>query len=186
MSAVAKNVASAKTAFELLREIEDTARAHASPPPRQVRLKDTWNGIGFEIDGTPCVTGVGEVVEIMRPVPFTRVPGTLPWVLGLANVRGELLPVFDLQRFIGAGPLKPGPRARILVIHQGDLKVGLLVAQVLGRQRFFHEDLRTLAAREIRGGGFVQAEFIDGEGRATGVFSMNALANDERFLEAAS
>ena len=39
--------------------------------------------------------------EIVSPVPLARVPLTLPWYLGLANVRGLLVGVIDLARYLG-------------------------------------------------------------------------------------
>ena len=38
------------------------------------------------------------------PSPLTRVPGAKSWILGLANIRGQLLPIIDLRAFLGSGP----------------------------------------------------------------------------------
>ena len=38
------------------------------------------------------------------PAPLTRVPGAKSWILGLANVRGQLLPIIDLRAYLGSGP----------------------------------------------------------------------------------
>ena len=47
------------------------------------------------------IAPMGNVVE-MLPVPeATPLPGVQPWVAGLANVRGRLLPLFDLEVFFG-------------------------------------------------------------------------------------
>ena len=35
--------------------------------------------------------------------PLTRVPGAKTWVKGIANVRGQLLPVLDLRQYLAVG-----------------------------------------------------------------------------------
>jgi twitching motility protein PilI len=43
---------------------------------------------------------IGEVNEILTLPVLTPVPGTRSWLLGVANVRGNLVPVIDLRDFI--------------------------------------------------------------------------------------
>jgi twitching motility protein PilI len=40
------------------------------------------------------------------------VPGARSWILGLANVRGQLLPVIDLKQYFGSGELTIGRNTR--------------------------------------------------------------------------
>lgn len=57
----------------------------------------------------------------------TRVPGTPPWVAGLVQIRGEVVPVVDLRARFG---LPPGERSldnRVVVVKEADRSVGLLV-----------------------------------------------------------
>ena len=46
------------------------------------------------------LTRMGEVSEILDPPDYTRVPGVKDWVVGIANVRGSLLPLMDLKGFV--------------------------------------------------------------------------------------
>ena len=41
------------------------------------------------------------------PAAITRIPGAKSWVKGLANVRGQLLPMLDLRQFLGSGATTP-------------------------------------------------------------------------------
>ena len=72
----------------------------------------------------------------MVPPAITRVPGAKPWVRGLANVRGHLLPISDLRAFLGAGPGAGDRAARVLVLASGEFPVGLVVDEVYGFRRF--------------------------------------------------
>ncbi len=70
------------------------------------------------------------------PSVVTRVPGAKAWIRGLANVRGQLLPVVDLRTFLGSGATNTGRKTRVLVAHHREMPAGLLVDEVLGFRRF--------------------------------------------------
>ncbi len=57
-------------------------------------------------------------------------------MLGLANVRGQLLPVIDLRAFLGNGATPHARNARVIVANHRDIPAGLLVDEVLGFRRF--------------------------------------------------
>ncbi len=59
------------------------------------------------------------------PAPLTRVPGAKSWILGLANVRGQLLPIIDLRAYLGAGATPASRTARIIVVNHRDIPAGL-------------------------------------------------------------
>jgi twitching motility protein PilI len=59
--------------------------------------------LGLAIGGARYLVDLAEVGEIVAPVPVTPVPLTRPWYLGLANVRGSLLGVIDLARYLDDG-----------------------------------------------------------------------------------
>ena len=40
---------------------------------------------------------------LMLPDAVTRVPGAKRWLLGIANLRGQLLPLVDVKLLLGSG-----------------------------------------------------------------------------------
>ncbi len=68
-------------------------------------------------------------------------PGVKPWVKGVANLRGRLLPVMDLGGFLGLELSKARKQRRVLVVEYNDLFVGLLVDEVVGMQHFAQDAL---------------------------------------------
>jgi purine-binding chemotaxis protein CheW len=56
----------------------------------------------------------------------TRIPGTLPYVAGLVQIRGRVVPVIDLRVRFGLGPIERTLDARVIVISEGEREVGLL------------------------------------------------------------
>lgn len=118
--------------IELLRlERMATSRKASS----QSKPKVQWQGIAFEVAEERFVAPIGEVAEVISiPDRLTAVPFAKPWLLGVANVRGQILPVADLAKFLN---LKPNSgRDKILVIKHLDLQVGLLVDKVLNLKNF--------------------------------------------------
>jgi twitching motility protein PilI len=67
---------------------------------------------------------------------MTRVPGAKTWIKGLANVRGQLLPIIDLRLFLGSGMTPLTRNTRIVVVNHREIPAGLLVDEVLGFRRF--------------------------------------------------
>lgn len=127
--------------FSLLRDIEARSRKHAVGMPQQVRAQQMWSGIGFRIGESRLLTPVGDVSEMIRPPEqLTRVPGVRPWVRGVANIRGSLLPIIDLTGWLGGEMRNPGKRSRVLIINRDELTAGLLVDEVVGLRQFFAEE----------------------------------------------
>jgi twitching motility protein PilI len=64
--------------------------------------------------------------EVITPPPISRVPHTVPWLLGLANVRGGLVPVVDAAAALGETRRGEEP-PYLLISGQGDGTLGLLI-----------------------------------------------------------
>ena len=81
------------TAFELLWQIDQRCRLLAADLPSQAVRPDRWSGIGFRLGEHWYVAPMGEVSEVLHEPRFTQLPGVKPWVKGVANLRGRLLPI---------------------------------------------------------------------------------------------
>ncbi|APQ13261.1 protein PilI [Pseudomonas oryzihabitans] len=126
----------ATTPYELLRLIDLRCRERAAGLPAQQENQQTWSGIGFRLGELRFVIPMGEVSEILPEPRFTALPGVKPWLKGVANVRGRLLPIADLGQFLGVKIQALRKQRRILIVDHGDLFVGLAVDEVLGMQHF--------------------------------------------------
>ena len=136
--------------------------------------------LAVEIGGTGYLIELTETGEIV-PVPVcAAVPLTRPWFLGLANVRGSLLGVIDLARYlnedVGAAsvPLEaaPVPKPARLVTFSPSLgfPCALLAERVVGLRH---------AADMVACDGRLR----DADGREWTPLSLAALAAEERFLQ---
>lgn len=88
---------------------------------------------------------VSAVRSVERLARVTQVPHTPSWMLGLTNLRGEVVTAVDLAAFLGLDVLTSVRRARLLVCRGADLLAGLAVASVEGIRLVPIESIRAPA-----------------------------------------
>ncbi len=71
-----------------------------------------------------------KVQEIIGLLPVTRVPHTRPYVKGLVNLRGKILPVVDLRLWFGLEPVPPTEESCVIFVQVRDVEMGLIVDRV--------------------------------------------------------
>ncbi len=125
--------------LEILRDIEADTLRNAAPLPLKRDSRPEWQGLGFQISGVRLVAPLSEVSEILTPPRVTPLPRVKDWMRGIANVRGRLIPIIDLHRFMGIATTVPRAQWRVLVVEQGETVAGLLVEQSLGMQHFLDD-----------------------------------------------
>ncbi len=124
--------------LQILQDIEERCLEHAVGLPQQRVVEEAWEGVLFSVGGRMLVAPLGEVKEILNyPAAITSVPGTKSWVRGVANIRGNLLPIIDLQAFLLGKPTVSGRRSRVLVVEHDGVFTSLLVDQMVGIRHFY-------------------------------------------------
>src|ERR1700761_2321614 len=102
--------------FEALATFEKRSLAHTAGLPEQIEAPGLWRGIGFRIGTRYMVSSINEVNEILTQPPLTLVPGTRQWLLGVANVRGNLVPVIDLRQYLEGERTLLTDASRVLLV----------------------------------------------------------------------
>lgn len=132
-------------AYDRLRSLERLASERALGLPRREEVSRHWTALAYRLGEDTYVTPLDQVTEILPLPALTRLPLAQPWVLGVANLRGELTPVFDLMGILGRGRIVTDPRSRVLVSRHDNWPLGLLVSESLGLRHFQVEARRPLA-----------------------------------------
>ncbi|MGA1800651.1 chemotaxis protein CheW [Rhizobium sp. HT1-10] len=86
--------------------------------------------IAFRIGDQEFCIDVMSVREIRGWTPATAIPYAPPYVLGVINLRGVVLPIMDLSARLGMRPSEPSVRHVIIVTQVRRHTVGLLVEAV--------------------------------------------------------
>ena len=180
-----------KPPFDVLTDYERRSLAHVPGLPEQLDAPGLWRGVGYRIGRQRLASGFEEVVEILPLPSLTPVPGAQPWMLGLANMRGNLLPIVDLKQFLEGERTVLHEGQRILLVRQPGGDVAVLIDELYG-QRSFH-DQQQIALEEGAEQGLTEgryAYFIDRayrlDDRYWGIFSLDRLARTPEFRQAAA
>jgi len=169
--------------FDLLLDLEARSKAGATGLPQQVEIRKPWSGIGFRIGEIQLVSAVGDVNEILHFPQLTSIPGTKSWVIGMANIRGTLIPIIDLNGYLGKKLTIINSKSRVLIIHNSDLRAGLLVDQVMGLRHFYdNEKTQQKPAVDKALNRYLSVEYLKDNGNWY-VFSMKMLAENPEFLQ---
>ncbi len=173
--------------FELLAELERRGRAVSAALAQEGTAGREWVGVAFRMAGELFLVAREETREVLGvPSSMTRVPGAKNWIKGLANVRGQLLPVLDLRQFLGSGQTPLTRNARVVVVNHREIPAGLLVDEVLGFRRFadgeFSGDVPATVVRceHYLAGAFRRAQ------EQWPVLSLRMLVESPAFLDAAA
>ena len=176
----------ARTPFEVLADYEQKSLAHTPGTPEQIDAAGLWRGVAFRIGDRRLASMFGEVIEIITLPVTTPVPGGQAWLLGVANIRGTLLPVVDLKLFMEGERTVLHETQRALVIRQPGGNVAVLIDELLG-QRHFNDDHRCEPGDLTAGryNDFVtQAYHLNGV--TYGEFNMAVVARATEFRQAAA
>jgi purine-binding chemotaxis protein CheW len=101
--------------------------------------EDVLQGIRDEADELQLVTftigeqygvPISQVQEIIRVGGITKVPNSLPYMEGVINLRGRVLPVLNLRKRLKLPEKEISQESRIVVVEASTKVIGLLVDAV--------------------------------------------------------
>ncbi len=172
--------------FELLREIERrSAQVHSGGAATAQGTE--WVGVGFRIGDENFLSSREQVREVlMLPEAMTRVPGAKRWLLGIANLRGHLLPLVDVKLMLGSGRTSLRRSTRVISVNHREIPAGLVVDEVLGFRRFGAQEFSKAAPEvALRCDRFLNGSYRRGD-EDWPVFDLFELIESNLFLQAAA
>ena len=130
------------------------------------RLAREWYGIE--------ITKVKEVIKVEK---ITYIPSSPEYIVGIINLRGNVLSVTDLKRIFALPHEELTEKTRIVAIESGIVETGLLVDEVAEATEVPISKIEpTLSTIEPE-----MAEYIEGQCRVNG--KLIALLNGVKILE---
>jgi purine-binding chemotaxis protein CheW len=105
--------------------------------------------VSFEIGGTSFLIPIDRVIEFRTWVEPTAVPHTPDYVRGIVNIRGEIVPIYDVAARLGKGATDAGARHVVVIVRgQDGRSIGLLVDSVTDIVEAKSEDMAAMPAIE--------------------------------------
>jgi purine-binding chemotaxis protein CheW len=121
----------APTAAQAQAVLRERARALAQPL-RGTALGTPLEVIEFRLAGESYAIESAWVAEVFPLAGLTRLPGTPPFVLGIVNMRGEIISVIDLGKFFDLPARGLTDLNKVIVLQSREMVFGILADRVEG------------------------------------------------------
>ncbi len=166
-------------------DYEERSLAHDVGEAARQQQISNWDGVVFRLGDHFLTCRIDQIEEIIAFPPYTQIPGAKDWLLGVANVRGNLVPVSDLGWFLFGSRTPVTARTRLIVSRMQGRMAGLVVDEVFGQRHFHTDDLSAESSWEDTPlSDLVTHQFKTSE-REWGVFNLGELQGDPEFMDGA-
>lgn len=146
----------------------------------------TTQWVTFFLDSEKYGIKVMQVKEVLRMTEIAPVPGAPDYVLGIINLRGNVVTVIDSRKRFGLPEKEPDDATRIVIIESGDQVVGILVDSVAEVVDLRNAEIET--APNV--GNDESSKYIQGVSSSSKelliLVDVNKLLSDEEWQEVAS
>ena len=172
--------------LDQLSALEKRGRRHVVDLTTEEDRREYWRAVSFRVAGNYMLFDEHDVSELLVLPAITVIPGTKQWVAGIANVRGELLPIINFGEFLFGEPVKPGKLTRVLVIVHEDVRSGLIVDQVYGMRRFPVDTLKPAKSESMPDTLKAMVTGCYEEEHPFHIMDVTKLFNESEFMQAAA
>jgi purine-binding chemotaxis protein CheW len=84
----------------------------------------------FFVGESLCGMDILKVQEINKLIEMTRVPQAPEYVLGILNLRGEIVTIIDLGKKLGLKSTELNDKTRNVIVNSNEEHIGLMVEQI--------------------------------------------------------
>lgn len=171
--------------FARLADYERRSLEHDVGESARQQQISNWDGVVFRLGDYYLTCRIDQIDEIIAFPPYTLIPGAKDWLLGLANVRGNLAPVADLGWFLFGSRTPVTNRTRLIITRIQGRLAGLVVDEVFGQRHFHTDDLKSETEwNDTALAGLVTQQFETSE-RTWGVLRLDELQGNQEFINGA-
>jgi len=140
---------------------------------------ETRQFISFTIGHEEYGVDIMAIREIKGWVPTTELPNTPPYVRGVINLRGAIVPIFDLRARFGGGATSASARHVIIVVSVRSRVVGILVDAVADIITIAFSSIQPVPELEHKTDAGFLAGLVTVEGRMVALLDLDRLFDVE-------
>ena len=177
------SAASETTPFEYLISVDRQCTAHQGGLVQQESDVNISHGLAFYLGSHRYIVPINEISEVITITEITSIPHVPNWLMGIANVRGNLITLLDLHQFIFEKNSDVDIRTRrALLVKQEAQFFGLLIDSIVGMKSFQKDQ----GSKQVPEGfdtnyiDHIEAFYSSGE-EWYAALSIESLLLDERF-----
>ena len=89
--------------------------------------KKTFHILTFSLGRENYCVSLNQMKEVIRPLSITRVPNSPDFIVGVINLRGEIVTVLDIRHFFGLSDVEKAKDARIMITTITGSCVGVMI-----------------------------------------------------------
>lgn len=120
--------------------------------------------VAFRVGSEEFAVDIKRVKEIIRVREATRIPRTPPFIQGVINLRGDVIPVIDLRKRFEVEAAGVTGETRTMIVEMGEGLVGLIVDAVTEVLPIDGDDVEP-PPNNVAG---LKAEYLAGVGKVNG------------------
>jgi purine-binding chemotaxis protein CheW len=124
--------------------LKNRAIALAQEPDQKRAASATIGVITFTLAAETYGIESAFVREVYLLRDFTPLPGIPPYIFGIINVRGQILPVVDLKKIFNLPEKGLGELNKVIILRNSQMEFGILADVVQGTQEIELEDIRVV------------------------------------------
>lgn len=151
----------------------DLPRLTSDVEPERAKASGVLRVCLIMLGGELFAIDLGQVREVFELESVTPVPGMPASLVGVANLRGTIIPLADMRQSLGAA-LSTTPRYAIVVRHEAH-QIGLLIDDVPEIRAISPEDVLDSSGSSVRGGRPFLSGLVRVENRVSGVLEIPSL-----------
>ena len=151
---------------ELVHAINAELDAAVDPQPRaddgdEISRVSLGRHICVELAGVQLAIPLASVleagqIEILEPLPLLS-----PWFSGITNIRGNIISVVDLGKFLGADAPSAGTPRSFLIVHNDEIKIAMTVNRIIRTRVLYRSKVQQ---RQDAVSPFPMDSFFSGQG----------------------
>ena len=119
------------------------------------------------------------VKEVYPLKDFTPLPGVPSYIMGIVNVRGQILPVVDLRKFFSLSERGLGEMNKVIILRNDQMEFGIVADVVEGTRTLAIDDIMATPVT-VTGIGETYLKGVTKEHIV--VFDAESLLNDKKMI----
>lgn len=134
------------SAFEYLYEIDNQlTHEHVG---KNIAGQSAQQSLHFRVAEYNLLIKLNTSTEVINAIDCSLIPRTQSWLLGMASLRGQLLPLIDLNSYwFNAAPAHKLIGKRVISTRVGSTLIGLVVDQVFGVVNVIDMELKNMVEK---------------------------------------
>ena len=103
----------------------------------------------FTLGAEEYAINISYAEEIIRIPKFTKIPNVPSFIEGVINLRGKVIPVFDIKKRFGIVQTERNVDNRLLILELGGMKAGIIVDDVSEVIRIDEQSIQNLSSEIV-------------------------------------